>query len=105
MARKENMKIEVGSILHGSYGYEASISDFFKVVKRTPKQVVIVKLRRHDVGTGCMEWTAVPTDEEIGKPMRRKVQHSKYFGEYVGINSYENAYVWDGKPVENYNYH
>ena len=106
MGRKWEAEIKAGDILVGKYGYEADIASFYKVLKRTPKQVVIVELEQHRCYDGCMDWTSVPTDVTCGKVLRRKVkQNWNHGGEHVSINSYQSAYVWDGHTERCYNYH
>ncbi len=106
MGRNWDAKINVGDVLVGKYGYEADIAEFYKVVKRTPKQVVLVELEQHRDYDGLMDWVAVPCGNVAGKPIRRKVKKAwRGDGEYVSISDYESAYVWDGKPESCYNYH
>ena len=100
-------QIEQGDILVATWGYDAAISDFYVVLKRTPKTVELAHLRTHEQPLGNYYtdgWSATPTDVVDGKPFRRRV--ASYDGEeYVGISSYANAYLWNGKPVHNFNWH
>lgn len=97
-------RIEEGDILVGSFGYEASIAKWYRVLKRTQKTVVLQELEGKRLGGGLMDWTEVPTDEECGKPFRRKV-HSWGDSEHVQVEDYIYAYIWDGSPECCYNYH
>jgi hypothetical protein len=96
---------KVGDILHSATGYEASISEFHKVVKVSGKNVWIVELpvNRKYTGQGGMEWESYPdlNSGHTGPEMRRLVKN----GDRVKINSYRTAWKWDGKVSHDYNYH
>ena len=100
-------QIKQGDVLVATWGYEAAISDFYVVLKRTPKMVTLAHVRSREQAIGSYYtdgWTSTPTDLIDGKPFRRKV--CVYDGEeYVGISSYANAYPWNGKPMHNFNWH
>ena len=101
-------RIEAGDILCASFGYEAQLTDFYKVVKRTPKQVELVRLKERCFDYHGMEgWMVEPTDEEIGDSFRRKVKADWYDGEEcVKVRDYGSvARLWSGKPIHNYNWH
>lgn len=108
------MRLEEGTILVGSYGYDASLSHFYKVKKRTAKQVVLVEMRTREFDhKGFDGWMIEPTDEETGYTLRRKVKEmsprewleENEPSEYVDIEDYMRAYPWDGKPRHNYCWH
>lgn len=104
--RDRDATIKPGDILVGTFGYEANIAEFYKVIKRTKSMVTLVRLASNRTSTGYSEWSETPTDITKGEPFRRKAKPSYYgLGERVQINSYLNAYVWSGKPVSCYNYH
>ena len=123
--------IEVGMILCCQWGYEANNVDFYKVTKRTNSQVTLVELEsqfiRYDEGCGCgngdkwvsasnklklkTERTYNPVTQQMEViassiiTLRRKVR-IKYTGEEcVKIESYSSAFIWNGKPVLDYNHH
>ncbi len=99
---------KVGDILMGSYGYEASIPTFAKVVKVGPKSIQVVELdgKSHSYQTGGMEWKVdVDVNAPVGKVMTKKV---KLFEKGYGIkwSSYQNLYgPWEPVTVSAYNYH
>lgn len=96
------MTMNVGDILYSSWGWEQTNISFYKVVKRTPKQVQLQKIGtvHEQSDTLAMQGTATPNEDvERGDPFRRKVIESSYGdGEFVMIESYESARKWDGKP-------
>ena len=114
-------RIEEGDILVGSYGYEASIAEWYRVVKRTPKMVTLQRLEGKKVAThGYEGWEEVPSDkpyEYFGEQtiIRRKVQPAVtpcdgYLDGYdvmesCWTESFIHAFIWDGEPVDCYNYH
>lgn len=123
--------IEVGTILCCQWGYEANNVDFYKVTKRTNKQITLVELEaeliKYDENCGCMngdKWVAPSTKlklktERIYNPiteklevisssiitLRRKIRIDYKDSECVNIESYSTARIWDGKPVLDYNHH
>ena len=96
----------VGDVLCGSYGYEASIANFFKVLKVTNASVVIAQLDANNVyAQGGMDWTSTPIlDSVVGDELikRFKPCGDSYF---VKLSSYCTLYKWSGKSVECYNHH
>lgn len=109
--------IAAGDIIAAHYGYDAHYTEFYKVKKRTPMQVFLVRLldeRSNYNERGDLGWDVVPTDEERGTVIRRKVRHCTSFDthsgerrivEYVNIEDWERGYVWDGEPVHNFDWH
>lgn len=98
--------IKAGDILVSTWGYDACIADFYKVTARKNKSIYLVPLARSDTG----DWvagTSAPASPEVptGPAIRRLIKSSAYSGEYVKINSYAGAYLWNGKPVSTYNHH
>ena len=95
-----------GDILCGSYGYEASIARFYKVLKVTNASVVIAQLDANNVyKQGGMDWTSTPIlDSVVGDELTKRFKPcgDSYF---VKLSSYCTLYKWSGKSVECYNYH
>lgn len=95
-----------GDILCGSYGYEASIARFYKVLKVTKASVVIAQLSTNNVyQRGGMEWTSTPIlDDVAGDELTKRFKPcgDSYL---VKLSSYCTLYKWSGKSVECYNYH
>lgn len=98
--------MKTGDILVSTWGYEARIASFYKVVGTTPKSVKIAELVDH-IRTG--DWvggTSKPDpNSRHGNIMTKRVM-SNYAGvPCVKINSFSTAYKWDGNPVQTYNHH
>lgn len=93
------MKIQEGTIMKSTWGYDQTNVDFFKVTKvnngwawMQPVGQVMVEQ------TGYLSETVIPSNEPAGKVFRRKIQ-SYSMGDYVRINSYAGASIWSGQPV------
>ena len=117
--------IKEGDILLANWGYEANNPDFFKVLKRTDKQVTLMALKHktvsydnHPLGGGYV----IPTDEaktsscwrkyqyyadEAKEPViiKKKVHSDEAGNEHIELANYAWAYLWDGQPAHDYNYH
>jgi hypothetical protein len=95
-----------GDILCGSYGYEASIARFYKVLKVTNASVVIAQLDANNVyKQSGMDWTSTPIlDSVVGDELTKRFKPcgDSYF---VKLSSYCTLYKWNGKSVECYNHH
>lgn len=130
----ETKKIEVGDILLASWGYDANISDFYRVTKRTATTVTVEKLKSKVVGLGDFydARQVMPTDEiatereydsatgdYVTKPviLKRKVKSSTARGwnpiegdyaitrEYIQPREYNYAHIWSGEAQIDYNHH
>ena len=99
---------KVGDILFGTYGYEACIPTWAKVVGVTGKSVKVVEIDSvcSNYRTGGMEWTATPqVDSPIGEVMTKKVVATEN-GYRVKWSSYQNLYLTNKvEPFEASNYH
>jgi hypothetical protein len=130
----ETKPIEVGDILLCSWGYEANISDFYRVIKRTTSTVTVEKLKPVTVGHGDFydarrvmpshevateqEWNS-ETQDYTTKPiiLKRKIKSSTAQGwnpiegeyaitrEYIQPRSYSYAHIWSGREQIDYNHH
>lgn len=130
----ETKAIEVGDILLASWGYDANISDFYRVIKRTAATVTVEKLKSQTVGFGDFydarrvmpteevaterEWDSATGDYTI-KPvvLKRKVKSSTAKGwnpvdgdyaitrEYIQPREYNYAFIWSGDEQIDYNHH
>ena len=126
--------MQVGDILLCSWGYEANISDFYRVTKRTASTVTVEKLKAQTVGFGDFydarrvmptdevaterEWVSA-TQDYVTKPkvLKRKVKNYttksyntaqgdyEFTREYIQINEYSRAYIWSGDEQIDYNHH
>lgn len=98
---------KVGEILVGSYGYEASIATFAKVLKVTASTVLLQELDQihtYTPNTGGMYWDAVPTDQTCGSPKVKRFKSNE--GSYsVKWTNYQWLRPWGGEVVSCYNVH
>ena len=97
--------IKVGDILLSTWGYDACIADFYKVVGRTAASLKIVCLQNRNTG----DWVAGTSEPIVNFPATCKVitarLKSYYDGsECVKVNGHI-ASLWNGKPVATYNHH
>ena len=88
--------IQPGTIFISSWGYDQTNVDFFEVISATAKTVQLRPIAQ-DRGpeTSFMSESVTPkAGQYTGAAFRRKVQ----LGGYVSLNTFANAYVWDGSP-------
>ena len=118
--------LQVGDILLANWGYDANNPHFFKVIKRTPKQVTIVQLTVETVSytnDGLGGKMVVPTDvpatwsvwwnnnyrdgEDNTEPvtLKKKVHTNSERGEYVELAYYAYAFKWNGQAAHDFNWH
>lgn len=110
-------KVEVGTILVSSWGYDQTNIDFYKVVKMTEKMVWIQEVEKEYVKqTGWAHYEVKATNipkiytkfiytnegvkvgqKEVEAPILKKKLNESYGRFYVRISSFEYAYIWDGK--------
>jgi len=95
----EKMSIEAGTILKSSWGYDQTNIDFYKVVSVNNGWATVAPIGQEIVEQMpvYMGEKVVPFEGKMGAKFRRKIKN--FMSEdYVGINSYQSASVWDGKP-------
>jgi hypothetical protein len=119
--------IEVGDILLANWGYDANNPHFFKVIKRTPKQVTIVQLTVETVSytnDGMGGKMVMPTDvpatwsvwwnnnynadnTKNTNPvtLKKKIHWHLERGQYVELAKYAFAFKWDGQAAHDFNWH
>lgn len=89
----------VGAILEGSWGYEQTNINFFKIVKRTNDTLWLQPLATRTVAdAGFMSTRVVPGEPTDGKIIRRRLMRRD--GEPIGCRfatSYGWINLWDGK--------
>lgn len=92
----------MASDINTGYGLDHS---FYVVERRTPTMVVLRELERGwvDRNPWGSDYSEFPTDTVCGDEFRCKIQdyHGKPF---CNIGRYETAWVWDGNPMNGYNY-
>lgn len=99
------MQIQEGTVMKSTWGYDQTNVDFYKVTKVKNDWAWLQPMGQAMVEqTGFLSETVVPDNEPFGKPFRRKIKHYA-MGDYVAINSYQGASVWNGNPVTQTHYH
>jgi hypothetical protein len=96
---------KVGDILVSTYGYEACIAHWAKVVAVTKSSVKIQLLRSVDNYKDSMTWDSMPdlvSDTETVLTKRFKPCGDSYKVKDTNFSTY---YLWNGEAVNCYNYH
>ena len=118
----DEKKLPVGTIMAARYTYggETQLWKFYKILGYTPTKVRLIEIEGktvYDDGkTGphyyddprhCIPVEYFGRYNEIGVPFLRKYRFSKYDGEMCVTPEefYYASGAWDGKPLEEYNYH
>lgn len=118
------MTIQEGDILLANWGYEANNPHFFKVLKRTAKQVTIMQLKETVVGYDNHPLGGtfvIPSEEPATWSVWRKYQyaadeakepvilkkkvHQGENEEFIELAYYARAWKWKGTPAHDYCYH
>ena len=96
---------KVGDILCSTYGYDACIAHFAKVVAVSKASVKIELLGTIDNYTSPMTWESKPNVDSYGGSVHTK--RFKACGDTYSVKDTSCAtfYPWSGKPVNCYNYH
>lgn len=91
----EAEKIQVGSILFSSWGYEQTNIDFYIVLERKNDFVIIQEIGAKCVESGDMTGKVIadPT-KVIGEPFRKKISKAAS----ISLNSFSYCALWDGRP-------
>lgn len=95
------MEIKTGDIFYSSWGYEQTNVNYYEVVKATEKTVWLRELKNIvKIDKSVYGGKALPAKGEyVGEVLKRKIK--KYRNEIIlTIESYKNAYFWDGKAKE-----
>ena len=109
--RKEEAKVfaeslQVGDILEASWGYEAVWFDFYKVVDKKGQFVYLQEMNKNVTYEGCKYGCCSEGIVSCGDtPKNNEIIKRKISGNYVKINSYTYASLWDGKAREEGNWH
>lgn len=90
----------VGDILYSSWGYEQSNVDFYQVVAVKGSMITVREIGATIVSaTRGSDMVAAKPDTFIGPEMKKRVK--KCYGDTgyaITIESYADAYLWDGTP-------
>jgi len=97
---------KVGDVLTGSFGYDADLPHWFKVVKVTAATVGIVALEttRAYTSGGGMYWTETPVDITVGGVKTKRFRATEN-GYRVKESSIMTLFLGDMEPREGYNVH
>jgi len=92
-----------GTILVSTWGYDARLATFWKVLKVTAKSVKIAKINRN---LNAGDWFAGSAMPDLASGLG-EVEMPRIRPNYDGLKTkhYGFAYLWDGKPVSTYNHH
>lgn len=91
-------KIEIGAILVSSWGYDQTNVNFYVVIEMTPKMVKMLPLKRisrQEDGHCSMSGTTTAAQEADFRAeiVKRKIGSDNW----IKIESYQYAHLWDGK--------
>lgn len=100
MERKEIP--EVGDIVYGVWGYDATFYEFYKVISFQGEWAKFQRIEKFFIES-TEQWPSrvgvVPGSETIGKPIRRKIHNGPYGWSTRGLSNYEGIIgVYDGEP-------
>ena len=93
--------LQVGDILHSSWGYDQTNSDFYQVTKViSDKSVEICEIGKRYIEDSFMSGTSTPVKDSFrGEPFRKLV------GKYgISLSSYQSASKWDGESCQESHY-
>ena len=97
--------VKVGDILTGSFGYNMTIAEIYKVSKIVSAHYIeIVEIGRTlvDSDRGGSEYFMPDSDRVIGEPIKKKIIPNKYSNDgswYVKLNESCNLYKWSGSKI------
>lgn len=100
--------IKKGDILASQWGYEQTNVCFYEVVKATKCFVTVREVSSLCKQTGWAQELKTPCRASyIGEPVRRKVKDFSIAKDrpFIEVTDYENAYLWDGRPMEETSYY
>lgn len=98
-------KVKEGDILYTTWGATMILVQFYKVMKTTPKTVVVKELKAKVAeNTGFLRGTEVPTDEftddrknRLDSDLRLYYRGDSIISKKAGFTRFYQK--WDGKPV------
>lgn len=104
----ETQKIEAGTILQSSWGYDQTNVDFYVVVKggNVGQMIKLKQIQKSYQATGDMTGKVLPyvveglPQSEAGAPVLTRKLGPGWNGHgYVKLTSYSGAQVWEGKAM------
>lgn len=93
--------MKVGDILVGKYGYNCTLVNFYVVKRITSANVWLqpmadIVVSHDDYGQAGF---VIPGVEDLSKQCIRRKIHSFLDDEFIKIETYEYAELWNGKEV------
>ena len=93
--------LKPGDIMVSIWGHDVDIVDFYRVVSRKEKSVVLVKIGKKKKALSWQHCTVLPDESTTrGPQIRRKIGVDYKGEEDVKIEKGELAKLWKGQPVE-----
>lgn len=97
--------IKEGDILYSTFGYDAQIVCFWKVLKRSAKQATLARLNNITTGD-CFDGSTVADLNSPTKEIIRKKVGTWASRNCESVNTgYGVTLHWDGEPLKTYNHH
>lgn len=100
------MKIKENDIFIHTWGYDQTNTDFYQVVKTTPKMVHVRRIESQIVNIlGPMQEEVIPRPgvwHRFSDVLKRKFTVSEYRGNphvSININNCGGCHLWDGKQA------
>ena len=100
-----NYDVKVGDILTGSFGYNMTIAEIYKVSKIVSAHYIeIVEIGRTlvDSDRGGGEYFTPDPEKVIGEPIKKKIVANRYSNDgswYIKLNESCNLYKWSGSKI------
>jgi len=92
--------MKTGSILYNQWGYEQTNIDFYLIVKKTEKSVIIRKLKNiNDYSSLTMTGKTNPGEIDLyKKPMRKFIKYDHNENPYIDMD-YGICKLWNNEPM------
>lgn len=104
----KTQKVKMNKYFVSQWGWEQTNVTFYKVIKETAKMVTVIEVSAERKYNAWGNYVAVPSKSDESprwaKMMRKKIKNfssdKSLWQDCIEINSFSNAYRWDGNPVE-----
>tara|TARA_R110000764_G_scaffold9008_2_gene29480 strand:+ start:1576 stop:1917 length:342 start_codon:yes stop_codon:yes gene_type:complete len=98
-----NKTVKVGTILYSSWGYDQTNIDYYMITKIVGKTFVEIqhiesKLDESKSTAYCDAVIPYKVLNPAARTMRKKVRVDSYGDVSLRLNTYSNAWLWDGQP-------
>ena len=102
LPRNHGDAIDQWSVIQATGGYDAIITDFYYVTKRTPNTVTLRTLKKITFNHCGMDgWDVKPAAVTVGKPFVKCVQVADDGTEFIRLDNGKLGFLWDGQPIWN----